>query len=912
MNGHFPELLDPATLPRRVLCVAPHPDDEVIGCGGTLALHAARGDQVRVLLATGTEERLAESRAAAGELGLAADAVTCLGFEDGRLGAAYDLVGRLRTELAEFAPELVYAPSAYEHHPDHLALHRAMRAALPEGVDMLCYGVNSGVSTPLPAGPVGVLVDVTAQVAAKRAALRRFETQLGTPDAGDELIEKVEACDRGRTINVDRAEVKAAEGFVRVRRPVEAEETGETGAAAEAEPDSFATTAVISNWNKRDDLRENLDGLRSQTRPFARIVVVDNASDDGSPEMVAAEYPEVHLVRMPHSRFGACETFNIGFKAAETPLIAILDDDVVLPPEWLERTVERLRAEPETTAIVSTEVVEPGMPEGFLNSPEVARERYMSTFRGCASLARADALRKAEWYDERLFIYGNERDLTCRLLNLGYRVLHFPAVRAFHKTPYGIKMGKRSLYYHARNAWLTMLKYAPLGDLVRLPWLVVSKVLLRKESDEKGGQVTDAVGTIGIGRSVRETPGAWWVLVKAGLSVLANVPYCLARRRPCGRPTSSCRCPDEARPVSAPTPSSQPAVTAVVCNYEGEGHLPHCLPALLAQTYPLAELIVVDNGSTDRSLEVVRELAPEARIVAMDTNAGPGPARNRGVEESGTELVLMVDNDAVLEPDCLAKLVAAWTARDGRDLAFVQPRSLFAADPERVHYDGASLHYAGLFSLRNFGRPLASAEGQGTVPVDGAISVALLTSRTVMRELGGFDPRYFILFEDLDLSYRARMEGLAVLSVEDARVHHRSGTAGISFRDESKKAIYPSRRVFLHSRNRWVFLLKNYRLMTLLVAGPGLLFYELVWFAFALKSGHPLAWLRGKWAFLTGLGTTLEARSRIQARRRLTDRELLVGGPLTIHAQLEKSSSLVGLIDRMLTLWWTLVRRLAG
>ena len=538
MNEHFPELIDPAQLPRRVLCVAPHPDDEVIGCGGTLALHAARGDAVRVLLVTGSAERVAESRAAAAQLGV--EDVRCLDFEDGRLGAAYDLVGRLREECAEFSPELVYAPSAFEHHPDHLACHRAVVSALGAKVEVLCYGVNTGVSTPLPAGPVGLLVDISAHTEAKRAALECFASQLrgagpegDDPDAaGADLIEKIEACDKGRTINVDRPEVRAAEGFVRAASPA----SPRADAPEPARADAFAATAVISNWNKREDLRENLDGLRSQTRPFERIVVVDNASDDGSPEMVAEEYPEVHLVRMPHSRFGACETFNIGFKQATTPLIAILDDDVVLPPEWLERTVERLQAEPPTTAIVSTEVVEPGMPEGFLNSPEVARERYMSTFRGCASLARADALEQAGWYDERLFIYGNERDLTCRLLNLGYRVLHYPAVRAFHKTPYGIKLGKRSLYYHARNAWLTMLKYAPLGDLVRLPWLVVSRVLLRTESDETSGQVTDAVGTIGIGRSVRETPGAWWVLTKAGCSVLANVPYCLARRRPVRAP----------------------------------------------------------------------------------------------------------------------------------------------------------------------------------------------------------------------------------------------------------------------------------------------------------------------------------------------------------------------------------------
>ena len=295
-------------------------------------------------------------------------------------------------------------------------------------------------------------------------------------------------------------------------------------------------TAVISTWNKRDDVRENLLALRKQTRPFAQIVVVDNASTDGTAEMVAREFPEVDLIVMPHDRYGACETFNIGFASAREPLVAILDDDIVMQPEWLEKATGRIAQEPGTTAIVSTQVVEPGTPQAYLDSPAFQRERYMSTFRGCASLARAAALREAGYYDERLFLYGNERDLTCRLLNLGYRVLQYPDTGVFHKTPFGIKMGRRSLYYHARNAWLTMLKYAPLGDLLKMPFLVLFRVVLRGERTEAEGTVTDATGTIGIGRSLRETPGAFWVLAKAAFSVLANVPYCLMRREPCRSP----------------------------------------------------------------------------------------------------------------------------------------------------------------------------------------------------------------------------------------------------------------------------------------------------------------------------------------------------------------------------------------
>lgn len=304
---------------------------------------------------------------------------------------------------------------------------------------------------------------------------------------------------------------------------------------APTDPRRPAVTAVVSTWNKKDDLRENLQGLFAQTEPFAKVVVVDNASTDGTVEMIAEEFPGVSLTVMPHSDYGACETFNIGFASATTPLLAILDDDIVMPPDWVQKSVDRILAEPETTAILSTQVIEPGMPEAYRTAPEFNEERYMSTFRGCASLARTHALKQAGYYDERLFIYGNERDLTCRLLNLGYRVLQFPGAEVLHKTPFGIKMGKRSLYYHARNAWLSMLKYAPLSDLLKMPFLAL-RVVFRGSKKEAEGTITDATGTIGIGRSLKETDGALWVLIRAGFSVLANVPYCLRRREPVRAP----------------------------------------------------------------------------------------------------------------------------------------------------------------------------------------------------------------------------------------------------------------------------------------------------------------------------------------------------------------------------------------
>ena len=544
LSEAFPPLRSIESLPKLVLVVAPHPDDEVLGCGGLLALLAKAGAKIRIVIVTdgasGSEQRVtrqAESRAAAAELGV--EDLRFMGRADGGLGDDPELCALLGRELSEYGPELVLAPGPLELHPDHRATCSALIAALTVGPTrrVLFYGVNRQV-------PATLLLDTTSARTRKRKALKCFESQAEYHD----IVKKSEAFDRAYTMNIDDEAVQAAEGFVdlssRHLRPfgvlVSMMLESQVEQAATAQHDAAAglptTTAVISTWNKADDVRENLMGLRAQVRPFTQVIVVDNASSDGTGEMIAREFPEVRLIAMPHSRYGACETFNIGFASSMTELTAILDDDVVLPPDWLEKTTKRMLREPSTTAIVSTKIVEPGMPESYKLSPEINRERYMSTFRGCASLARTAALREVGGYDERLFIYGNERDLTCRLLNLGYRVLQYPEAQAFHKTPFGIKMGKRSLYYHARNAWIGMLKYAPLADLLRMPLLVVRRVLLRGRKAEVAGEVTDATGTIGIASSVRETPGAWWVLVKALCSVIYNIPYCLKRREPVRAP----------------------------------------------------------------------------------------------------------------------------------------------------------------------------------------------------------------------------------------------------------------------------------------------------------------------------------------------------------------------------------------
>jgi GT2 family glycosyltransferase len=300
-------------------------------------------------------------------------------------------------------------------------------------------------------------------------------------------------------------------------------------------------SAVISTWNKREAVLANIAALKAGSRAPDEIVVVDNASRDGTAAAIREQHPEVVLVEMPHDRKGACETFNIGFWKATGDLIAIMDDDVRATADWLATLEAALAAEPASTAMASSRVIEPGMPESYQQS-EVERGRYYaSTFRGCGTLARAAVLRETGGYDERFFIYGNERDLAARVLGRGHRILQLPEAVIHHDTPFGMKAGPRSLYYHVRNFWLYAFKNCRWSDIGRVTWSMARRA--RGSGGGGGGdrvheratgsaheRELEATGTMGLSRAMRETPGAWWIVTRATLAALANLPYCLSRR----------------------------------------------------------------------------------------------------------------------------------------------------------------------------------------------------------------------------------------------------------------------------------------------------------------------------------------------------------------------------------------------
>jgi LmbE family N-acetylglucosaminyl deacetylase len=166
----------------RVLVLAPHMDDETIGCGGTLARHIACGAQVTVMFLTdgrlggGVETRRQEAQRALQELGV--QEIRFGSAMDGNLAVDKQAAEMLRALLAETAPQIVYLPYFLEEHPDHRAASAVLAQAVSSlQISFLCYGYE--VWTPL---FPNCLVRIDATIEAKRRALGHYQSQLAEAD----------------------------------------------------------------------------------------------------------------------------------------------------------------------------------------------------------------------------------------------------------------------------------------------------------------------------------------------------------------------------------------------------------------------------------------------------------------------------------------------------------------------------------------------------------------------------------------------------------------------------------------------------------------------------------------------------------------------------------------------------------
>jgi GT2 family glycosyltransferase len=333
--------------------------------------------------------------------------------------------------------------------------------------------------------------------------------------------------------------------------------------------------------------------------------------------------------------------------------------------------------------------------------------------------------------------------------------------------------------------------------------------------------------------------------------------------------------------------TNAPLFSVVILNWNGRHLLEECLPAIRSQTFRDFEMIVVDNGSTDGSVDWVKERwAETVSTVALSSNLGFAGGNNAGIRLARGRYVILLNNDTAVDPGWLAALADA--VRRHPDAGMFTPKILNYYRRDEIDNTGHLIYPDGMARGRHRlekddGR--FDEEGETLWPS----GCAGVYKKEMLDEIGLLDDAFFAYGEDVDLGLRARWAGWWCFYVPTAVVYHKySATTGA----------YSPTKVFLVERNRLWILLKNFPLQEILLSpfrtGCRYLFH----LAGAL-SGRGAAWkfaneqsigrlflstLRAEIAALAGVPRMLRSRRAGSVLHRMTPgefRSLLGRFPLT-------------------------------
>lgn len=299
-------------------------------------------------------------------------------------------------------------------------------------------------------------------------------------------------------------------------------------------------------------------------------------------------------------------------------------------------------------------------------------------------------------------------------------------------------------------------------------------------------------------------------------------------------------------------------VSVVIPNLNGEKWLGACLESLSAQSRKPMEVIIVDNGSTDGSLNVVHGYTLDTTIIRLERNTGFAFAVNRGAEAARGEFLLFLNTDTVVAPDCI-EFLEATLADAPDDVSSVMPLMVMLERPDCVDDAGDVLSWYGDSRKRGHGEPVARYSEQEEIfsPCAGAV----LYRASVFSELDGFDEGFFAYLEDVDLGLRCRLAGYRHLLQPAARVQHKG-----------HGSVMPKTRYLrLTTRNRMALILKDTP-SGLLFRHLGKLLYGQIHFAFS--HGNLPAMIGGKLLLLRDLPSILRARRLVKAKTVLAEADI--------------------------------------
>lgn len=297
-----------------------------------------------------------------------------------------------------------------------------------------------------------------------------------------------------------------------------------------------------------------------------------------------------------------------------------------------------------------------------------------------------------------------------------------------------------------------------------------------------------------------------------------------------------------------------PHIDIVIVNWNGRRYLPACLAALAQQTHQEVTIWLVDNGSTDDSVDYVQSHHPQVRLLTNERNLGFAAANNQAIRAGHAPYVLTLNNDTVPDANAVELLVRAMEQHPRAGMA--ASKMLFAHNPGIINSAGIALDRAGIAWDRCGGE---ADDNRSDAPqfIFGACAGAALYRRAMLDEVGLFAEDFFAYLEDVDLAWRAQWAGWQAVYVPAARVlHHHSATSG-------EGSPFKNR---LLGRNKLWLIARNYPAPHLWRYLPLILLYDGAAVLYAALARRDLSALHGRWEGWRGVPTAWRQRSGLLRR----------------------------------------------
>ena len=310
-----------------------------------------------------------------------------------------------------------------------------------------------------------------------------------------------------------------------------------------------------------------------------------------------------------------------------------------------------------------------------------------------------------------------------------------------------------------------------------------------------------------------------------------------------------------------------PKIGVVVLTFNSERFIDRCLTSIEKQTYKNFVIYAVDNASTDNSAK--RLLKHSCIILRQEINTGFAEGNNIGMRRAlkdGCDAVMLLNIDAYLDNQTLERLVERMN-RKGEKIGAVQSLILLHPNTDRINSSGNIIHYLGFGYTRDYKRPISALSSltKNDLSIPYASGAAVLYTKRALEVVGLFDESFFLYHEDLDLSWRMRLEGFDIVLALEAKAYHE-----YSFSRSIKKYYYME-------RNRLMFLVKNFSLKYLILIFPLFFITEIGLDFYSFKNGFIIERMQAWHYFFKKKNRKrlLSSRKIVQQKRKLSDKEMV-------------------------------------